>query len=266
MNDLENYKAILDAYFGGGTSTFDTTSGTTNEVLGALNDTNFAAFKSAFIERLKRLASLYSDQESSRSHILETLNLLAYNSNWEGAYAELVAFDFLNSDNHWLLTPIKLSNSANASETLANVPNVPDVQDVQNVNLDGYYEDFGVWFDVKLLADKSGDILDGIITEVKKKLKIPGVVISPQYPLDSDYKLFQHKRHELLEELKNKINAAKQPTFIQSKILSDLAYRLMWNGGVQMTVSTYDPYIHAEMHHKLLFRASPTSSPPLGSG
>jgi hypothetical protein len=43
------------------------------------------------------------------------------------------------------------------------------------------------------------------------------VVISPEHPLDLDYTLF------------------------------------MWGGGVLSTISTYDPYAHAQNHHELFF-------------
>ncbi len=36
MNDLENFKAILDRYFGAGSARFDTRTGVTNNIIGAL--------------------------------------------------------------------------------------------------------------------------------------------------------------------------------------------------------------------------------------
>jgi hypothetical protein len=51
VNDLENFKAILEQYFGGGTATFDTNSGVTNNVVGALNHTDFVPFRSALAKK-----------------------------------------------------------------------------------------------------------------------------------------------------------------------------------------------------------------------
>jgi hypothetical protein len=246
MNDLENYKVILETHFGAGVTTFATTNGATNNVIGALNRTNFAQFQSAFFQRMKRLAGRYPNQDSNRKHLLDTLNLLATEKNWDGAYAELVAFDFLNADEDWLSSPINLSKTVPATETLASGLGM------QNANLDGYYDDFGVCFDVKVLSDKSRAILDGVIAEVKRRRGIVAV-ISPEYPLNFDYEVFQQNRPALASELENEINPTAKTTLVRSKIVPELTYRLMWGGGVLTTISTYDPYIHAEEHHKLLF-------------
>ena len=248
MNDLENYKTILEQYFGSGTATFNTAGGVTNNVVGALNHTGFAPFRSAFFSRLKRLAARYANADSNRKHLVVTLNEVASEKNWEGAYAELVAFDFLNSDVDWLLTPISLSKTVLASETLASgLGN-------QNANFDGFYDDFGICFDVKILSDKSRDILDGIIAEAKTKLGISGVVISPEYPLDLDFELFQQNRNILLNELVSSVNVVAKTTLVNSTVLCELRFKLMWQGGVLATISSYDPYLHAANHHTLLFK------------
>ena len=147
MNELENYKAILEKYFGVGAATFNTTSGATNPVTAALNHSGFSSFRSISFGRFKRLATRYPKPDSSRSHLLNSLNEVASGENWAGAYAELVAFDFLNSDQDWLLTPITLSKTVPASETLAGALGN------KNANFDGVYDDFGACFDVKVLSD-----------------------------------------------------------------------------------------------------------------
>lgn len=246
MNDLENYKTILEKYFGTGVSTFDPTKATTNNVIAALNRTDFIPFRSAFFQRLKRLASRYPNRDDNKSHLLKTLNLLGGDRNWEGAYAEIVAFDFLNSDQDWLLNPINLSKTVPANETLASGLKM------DNANLDGYYDDFKVCFDVKVFADKSREILDNIITKLRKKHGI-SATIKPEYPLDMDYDTFGQNWHALFSELENKISVKSQNRFIKSDVIPELSYRIMWGAGVLTTVSTYSPYAHAEEHHKLLF-------------
>jgi hypothetical protein len=246
MNDLENYKAILENHFGAGSATFNTTTGTTNLIIGALNHTQFVPFRTAFGKRLERLNALYSISDSNRKNLIDRANDIATANNWDGAYAELVAFDFLNSNLDYS-SLINLSKTVPASATLAGGLGM------SNVNLDGYYDDFDVWFDVKALGDKSRDILDGIIRDAKKNLGIPTVVISPEYPLDLDYELFQKHRRALLAELENGINVAAQTTYFKSTVIPELAFRLMLQGGVLAAISTYDPYGHAENHHKLLF-------------
>ena len=247
MNPLENYKAIVEKYFGAGAATFATTSGTTNEIIGALNHTQFAPFRSSFGKRLERLAARYAASDSNRTSLIVRVNDIATQNNWDGAYAELVAFDFLNSNQDYLDGPISLSKDVPASETLASSIGMA------NVNLDGFYEGFGVGFDVKALGDKSRDILDGIIKEAKTNLGIAPVVISPEYPLDLDYTVFQKNRKMILTELETGINVSAKTTFVKSQTVPELAFRLMWGGGVLSTISTYDPYAHAQNHHELFF-------------
>lgn len=246
MTDLENYKIILEKYFGAGVSTFDPTKATTNNVIAALNRTDFAPFRSAFFQRLKRLANRYPNQDANKRHLLETLNLLGGDRNWEGAYAEIVAFDFLNADQDWLSNPINLSKTVPATETLASG------LEMNNANLDGFYDDFDICFDVKVFADKSREILENMIGKVKKKHGI-SATIKPEYPLDMDYNVFREKWTALFSELENKINATSQNKFIKSDVIPELSYRIQWGAGVLMTFSSYNPYIHAEEHHKLLF-------------
>ena len=246
MNDLENYKAILENHFGAGSATFNTTTRTTNLIIGALNHTQFVPFRTAFGKRLERLNALYSNRDSNRKNLIDRANDIATANNWDGAYAELVAFDFLNSIRDYS-SLINLSKTVPASATLAGGLRM------SNVNFDGYYDDFDVWFDVKALGDKLRDILDGIIRDAKKNLGIPTVVISPEYSLDLDYELFQQHRRALLTELENGVDVATQTTHFESTVIPELAFRLMWQGGVLTAVGTYDPYGHAENHHKLLF-------------
>ena len=248
MNDLENYKAILEQYFGLGAATFDTASGVSNNIIGALNRTDFAPFRSVFLKRCKRLAARYPAADPNRKPLLDRLNEMASVGKWDGVYAEMVAFDFLNSDKDWLSTPINLSKTVPAAETLARGLGG------QNANFDGYYDDFGVCFDVKVLGDKSRDILDGIIAEVTKKLGVSGMSVSPEYPLDLGFEEFEFNRKKLQVELEASINVGERTSFIKSTVVTELNYRIKWDAGVLTTVSTYDPFQHAANHHTLLFK------------
>lgn len=246
MNNADNYKIILDKHFGAGTATFSTTSGHTNNLIAALNDPQYWPFRSAFEKRLERLAARYPSGHPDRSELTVRANDIA-TSNWDGAYAELIAFDFLNSDQHYLTSPISLSKTVPATQTLAGALGM------QNVNLDGYYDDFAVWFDIKVLADKSRDILNGMTAQVKGKLGITDATVSPEYPLHLDYMLFQQSRKALVTEFESALIGGKKPTYIRSSVIPELAYRILWGSGVVTAVSIYNPYAHAEKHHPLLF-------------
>jgi hypothetical protein len=248
MNDLENYKAILDQYFGSGSARFNTASGVSNNIIGALNRTGFASFRVVFLKRCKRLPAHYPASDHNRKPLLDRLNEMASTGKWDGVYAEMVAFDFLNSDQDWLSTPINLSKTVPATETLAGGLGS------QNANFDGFYDDFGVCFDVKVLGDKSQNILKGIIAEETNTLGISGLDISPEYPLDLAFEQFEVNRNKLRAELETSINIGARTPFIKSSVVTDLSYRIRWEAGVLTTVGTYDPFQHAANHHILLFR------------
>ncbi|WP_345977562.1 hypothetical protein [Sulfurimonas sp. HSL3-7] len=247
MNDTENYKLLVESIFGQGTCTFDITDNSTNKVIGALNSSNFTPFTSSFTERLKRLNTLYSSHKNFQD-LLNTINQVADQKNWEGAYAELVAYDFLNSDTNLMSEPIDLETTVPASDTVA------QNLGYQHANFDGKYQDFNIYFDVKILSDKTDQILSGIFKEVQQKLGRTDFLISPEYPLDLDYEVFEQNRKKLLEELLTKLDNQQEPVFIKSMIVSDLKYAIIWRTGMSKTESTYNPYLHAKNHYKLLFK------------
>ncbi|MBF0548791.1 MAG: hypothetical protein HQM08_30490 [Candidatus Riflebacteria bacterium] len=212
-----------------------------------MNHTQFAAFTTSYKKRLERLNSLYSGHGNFQD-LLNTINQVADDKNWEGAYAEIIANDYLNSNNDWLSEPINLEKTVDATETIAGNLGY------QNVNFDGEYKDFNICFDVKILSDKSGIILSGIFKDVQKKTGRSNFSISPEYPLDIDYEEFQNNRKQLLDELLSFLTGDKEPRSISSQVIPDLRYAIMWGSGVLMTESTYNPYLHAKNHHNLLFK------------
>jgi hypothetical protein len=249
MNDLERYAAILNECFGAGSACFDTNTGVTNNIIGALNHiTDYASFRGVFVGRCKRLAALYPVGNPNRKPLLDRLNEMASANKWDGVYAEMVALDFLHSNTDYFESPINLSKTVPACETLSGALGG------SQANWDGFYDDFSTCFDVKILGDKSGNILQGIINEVTKSLRLSNVHISPEYPSDINYDIFERSRNALKSELEAKINISPKPTFIKSEIVPELDYRLQWGSGVLSTISTYDPYQHAENHHTLLFK------------
>ncbi len=247
MNDLENYKNIVKNIFGEDSCDIDVSKGSTNNVIGALNHTQFGAFTTSYKKRLERLYALYSSHGNFQD-ILNTIKQVTDDKNWEGAYAEIVSYDYLNSNDNWLSAPINLEKTVPAKETIA------EYLGYQNTNYDGEYKDFNICFDVKILSDKSGFILSGIFKEVQEKVGRSNFYISPEYPIDIDYELFQRNRKQLLDELLTVLTGNKEPTSIKSKIVSDLRYAIIWGAGVLMTASTYNPYLHAKNHHNLLFK------------
>ncbi len=248
MNDLENYKMIVEQHFGANSCTLDINRPVTNSVIGALNHTQFGPFTSCFQKRLERLSKVYKTSNANRKDLMHMVKQVADERNWEGAYAELVAYDFLNSDTNLLSSAISLQKTVPASDTIAGNLGY------QNVNYDGYYDDFGVYFDVKILSDKAGSILKGIISDVQKKLGSSNFTIAPEYPLDIDFELFQKYRSKLVDELGGSIDMNERNTLVSSEVIPELSYRILWGSGVLMAESPYNPYLHAKNHHALLFK------------
>lgn len=247
VNDSENYKDIVERIFGKNTCGIDVSKGATNNVIGALNHTQFGAFTTSYKKRLERLNALYSSHGNFQD-LLNTINQVADDTNWEGAYAEIVSYDYLNSNNNWLSEPINLEKTVPATETIA------ENLGYQNANFDGEYKDFNICFDVKILSDKTGIILSGIFKDVQKKTGRSNFSISPEYPIDIDYEVFQKNRKQLLDELLLFFTGGQEPKSIKSQVVSDLKYAIIWGSGVLMTESTYNPYLHAKNHHNLLFK------------
>jgi len=100
--------------------------------------------------------------------MLVQVNEVANIKNWQGAYAELAAFDYLNSDNvsnkYILHDPIQPNITINSTRTFG------DQLGKKNANLDGYIKDVNLYFDVKCLKDNSKEIFSGIFKELESHL------------------------------------------------------------------------------------------------
>lgn len=217
MNSLQNFKAIVDGVFGPGSAKFDTTATVANAITGALHNKDFDPFRTNFSDRLKRLAGIYRGADGNRIHLLNTVNEVASQKNWEGAYAELTAFDFFNSDKDWLGEPIELSKTMPAQDALAGAFGQ------QASNVDGYYRDFDLCFDVKVLSDKSKAILTSVTERALARVGLKGVHIQPEYPIDADYEKFQQNINTLTKELEQQLDPTTKPRLIRSAAVPELS-------------------------------------------
>jgi hypothetical protein len=248
MNATEKYKKLVEDYFGSGTATFDIAL-PRNNVTGALARTDqYDAFREGFHARLSRLAACYESGNPYRKSIIEAVNNIAQPKNWEGAYAELAAIDFFNSDADWLSEPIELSRTVPATNTLA------ASKGMKNVNFDGYYSEFEVSFDVKVLQDKIGSMLEKLATRVKASISEPNLAIQPEFAIDMDFRAFDGKHQQLAKELALGLQGSNESGSVKSTIISGLTYRYRRTAGSLTTISCYDPYEHARNHHQLLFQ------------
>ncbi len=244
----ENYKQLIDHIFANNVCSIDTNISDTNNVISALADEEYDNFTLSFKARLKRIAKIYHNHEHLRDSIKQAVNQVADKNNWDGAFSELVVIDYFISFTDTSAKHLQLDVTIPASDTLANE------MGYSNANLDGYFSNYDIFFDTKVLSDKSGQIVDGIIKEVKDKLEISDVSILSSYNSDLPYEEFQNRRRQLYNELFKGISLLDKPKFVKSKIIDSFSYELAWNSGVIFGESEYSPIEHAKNHHTLIFQ------------
>ena len=239
MNAKENYQTILNNIFGAKAPKI-TIDDEVNDVTEALINPEYLKFKDNFISRLNRLKTKF-ECSSAYKELLDTIKEIE-GKNWTGAYAELAAYDSLQTD--LLPYPIQLNVTLNNKISYAKEMNC------KKTNIDGYIGEYRLFFDVKRLSDNTKEILDKIINEVKTQSGKKCIIL-PEYPLDANYESYQKEwvalKSELTHELKEGIK------FIKSTVMPELSYRISWGPGVTSVTSTYSPYRHAEnMYRQVL--------------
>ena len=86
MNSItarQNYKNLIERYFGVSACSFDVTSSKSNNVIGALLHKDYINFTRNFTARLERLSLACVKNPSLREPILKALNDLADFYNWD---------------------------------------------------------------------------------------------------------------------------------------------------------------------------------------
>ena len=253
MNDLENYKSLVESVFGCGAISLNTDTGKTNNVIGALNNTGNTVFKGNFISRLKNLNQIYSSHDTNRTNLLTKIKDIALPSIWRGAYAELVALIHLNSDlledGNWLSGPIKLDVSPPFSETFASEFGKA------SIDLDGQFLDTAVFFDVKILQDIIDARIEKLIREYESRFSLQGLLIMPEY--GSDIVVFDGDPEDIASlrgEFEAEIDPSKKSHGFESRAMTGLRIRLFWGGTVAVGENAWGPYEHARNLYKLVFR------------
>ena len=244
------YQNLVDEIFGKGVVVIkDLPSSCIIGTLKYLDD--YIVFKDCFRRRLERL-KLRFENTPSYPALLEQVKQVADPNNWEGAYAELVAYDVMW--NECLVGGIDLDVTLPASESFAGE------MGQKATNEDGHIDEYDLYFDVKILSDTVGAILAGIVDQaIAESSQSAHCSILPEYPLDDDDEDYSGaNRHKLFCELKdflisNNTRTSGTASYI-SKVLPQLTYRVQWGGGVNTSTSGYNPYRHAEQTRHLIFK------------
>lgn len=244
--DASNFSQMVDSVFGPGSCTLDQTTQQTNIILGALASTdNFHAFQANFRARLIRLNEAYRSHES-RKVLLTQVNQVADSKNWQGAVAELAAYDLFNSKRDFLCDSPRLDVSIDVNDSLC------QFYGMKEANLDIHFEDFDVYSDVKVLKDNVSEILEGIRREVLPDPSIP--LVKFQYSMDIGYELVQAKRQQVLRTFQDALKNGSTPEHIDCTAeIPGLVAFLDWSKGMLLTESSYSPFRHAEELHRLPF-------------
>lgn len=244
------YQQLCDEVFGVGA--IQIKPAPSNNVIGTLRHLDdFHEFKKNFRQRLIRLRKRFEGTNAYHA-LQEQVKQVADPKNWEGAYAELVAYDVMWNDH--VITPMELDKTLDVSESYAGE------MGHKETNEDGFLPDYGLYFDVKILADTVGTILKGIIDDaIVNSAQTANCDILPEYPLDDDDEDYGGpNRRLLMKELTDFLNANNTMTagrrFFRSGVIPELAYRVHWGGGVNSAMGEYSPYRHAEKTRHLVFK------------
>lgn len=244
------YQQLCDEVYGAGAVQIKPAP--SNNVIGTLRHLDdFNEFKKNFKQRLMRLRKRFEGTAAFPA-LLEQVKQVADPKNWEGAYAELVAYDVMWNDQ--VLMPMELDKTLDVAESYAGE------MGHKATNEDGYIPDYGLFFDVKILADTVGAILKGIIDDAKaNSSQTAHCDILPEYPLDDDEEDYSGLNRRLLyDELKDFLVAHNTETngreYYRSRVLPRLGYRIQWGGEINTAIREYNPYRHAEETKHLIFK------------
>ena len=243
MDDQANYQAFVDGIFGKDVVSIEQTV-ETNYVIGALNKPGeYEVFKENFHNRLCMLRDKFRDSKSY-PHLLNKVKEVAYSKNWDGAYAELVAYSVLSCSK--CPVDILLEQSLPVTESYAKELGGHET------NEDGLIKDLGIFFDVKRLGDTTRELIYKIIQMVlDAKSFSKKCHINPEFQIDDDDEAYQKYFNDLREELDTKLTEGVEQ--IKSSVINGLRYNVVWGAGVSSAISTYDSYRHAYNWRNLIF-------------
>ncbi|MBC7998686.1 MAG: helix-turn-helix transcriptional regulator [Leptolyngbya sp.] len=245
-HQLESYQDVLDSIFGKGACQVNTKQQGVNNIIGGITrdeDSTFDSFRKNFIERLRRLERVYR----SDARCLQTIRRLATEvgtGDGSGSYAEIAAIDFMNRaylEN--ISSPVALDVNIPAQRTFAS----GDVSR-QVSNLDGFIEEWNLYFDVKTLRDVTDGILRKPIRELAEKYD---AMILPEREYAYDYAILQNRVTEIKAVLEEALRDRK--TYAQVGNADGLAFRIAYRPGIVSAMSTVDPYKAAQLRHRAIF-------------
>lgn len=243
VNTFDAYQKQIDDVFGCGTIAVHRNN-RGNHVIGTWKYAKeFRNFRDNYIERVKKLRdNLHTDSNVRVLHNLITN--MGNPNNWEGTYAELVAYDILKNDYN---SEYNLDVTRKATFALASK------MGMEKINYDVYLPDYGVYMDVKAFTDTISDMLNNSVISVvrqQEEFKSLNLSILLEHPLDESDRHYKQNIRSLQLELANHIrimiSEKKSRYSYASTIVNSLRIRILLGEGVNSSLSGYSPYRHAE--------------------
>lgn len=238
---FSKYQELVDSIFGAGNISIKHYK-ESNNVIGALSGEQFQMFTDNFIARLIRLKDKYKNKRNKKV-IYDTIATIADPYNWEGAYAELVAYDVLMND--YIACEPQLNKTLSASFSLA-----CEMSNRKHTNYDLYLRDYGLYMDVKAWTDPTHDILyKSVIEKAIADAEVHCNILA-QYELDSDSIVYEPLVRKLREELsmflKEEQSKERKSAVFDSREVKGLSYHVLWKAGVNTAFYETNPFHKAE--------------------
>lgn len=253
QDDIQNFQRLIKFFFKDDAGDFRITAAHSNPVITALNKADVNnVFASNFKARLRRLSLSYQAGDPNRIALMSKLAQIA-TRNWRAFYSEIVTYDYLNfsrfdsPSNSTVLLDVDIDGTRTYSRELKK----PGC-----ANLDGYFSDSRIFFDVKVFQDIVKIILEGVFKEVYKRLGTFNFSLRGEYDLTSHYNPLASRRTrtQLVEELVSAFNPSNRNTYMRSTVLPGFQFRGIWNGGVLVTEGGYNPFRYAERYYREIFQ------------
>jgi hypothetical protein len=246
-NEVATYQDFVDEIFGV-SEVPESRSPEANNVIGALERLDaYGEFKASFRDRLRRLGTAWGRGTADRRTLLQRVSNVNERG-WEGAFAELSAYDFLSGIAS-VAGPLSLDVTVPAARTLAGASRT-------TANLDFQFAAANVYGDVKSLKDVVGELLGGVLNDAIKGAfdgtRRPRLE-NFEYPLHASFTAVQRVRSELVGELRNALVQDPDLRAFRSGVLHGLTYRFAWTGGTLVTELEYQAEVHADVFSGQVF-------------
>ena len=209
----------------------------------------FVSFKEGFAKRLIRLKDRFEKTESY-PFLLETVAMVADMSRGDKAFAKLAAWDIM-----WDVYAGKEMELGKKVERYATY----GWSARREVQKDGYMPTHGLYFDMGIMGDTVGNVMEQVIVAAKSTAEVEEPCdIQAEYPWDDHEGIYYTASDDLYKELlffllEDGIEDEEEVK-MQSKAVPQLSYTVSWEKPLDFEPTIYRPYRHAEKTRDLILK------------